>query len=101
MKEFIFKNYQLMSLIIGTMLYIVLGRIIAYIIMISVGVFIFWGKATEKVELYNFDLLIYILYTMFSILFLFVFKTEVSINLVIILGLIILLSYFINDKVKI
>lgn len=101
MKEFISKNYQLISLIIGTILYIVLGKVIAYIVTISVGIFIFWGKATEKVELYNFDLLIYILYTIFSILFLLVFKTDVSINLVIVLGLMILVSYFINDKVKI
>ena len=101
MKEFISKNYQLISLIIGTILYIVLGKVIAYIVTISVGIFIFWGKATEKVELYNFDLLIYILYTIFSILFLFVFKTDVSINLVIVLGLMILVSYFIKNKVKI
>ena len=42
--------------------------------MIIVGMFIFWGKATERIDLYNIDLLIYILYTLFSIFSLLVLK---------------------------
>ena len=97
-KGFICKNYQLICLLMGFLLYCLFGIVLSYIIMIIVGMFIFWGKATERIDLYNIDLLIYILYTLFSIFSLLVLKKEITNELVIILGLQILCSYYINGK---
>ena len=100
MKEVIYKNYQLIALLIGFVLYWLFGVVMSYVIMVLVGVFIFWGKATDKVEMYNFDLLIYIIYTMFSLIALFLIKKDTSNVLVIILGLEIICSYIVNDKIS-
>lgn len=100
MKEVIYKNYQLIALLIGFVLYWLFGVVMSYVIMVLVGVFIFWGKATDKVEMYNFDLLIYIIYTMFSLIALFLIKKDTSNVLVIILGLEIICSYIVSDKIS-
>lgn len=100
MKETIYKNYQLLVLLIGFVLYWLFGVVMSYVIMVLVGVFIFWGKATDKVEMYNFDLLIYIIYTMFSLIALFLIKKDTSNVLVIILGLEIICSYIVSDKIS-
>lgn len=101
MKEVIYKNYQLIALLIGFVLYWLFGVVMSYVIMVLVGVFIFWGKATDKVEMYNFDLLIYIIYTMFSLIALFLIKKDTSNVLVIILGLEIICSYIVSNKISI
>lgn len=100
MKEVIYKNYQLIALLIGFVLYWLFGVVMSYVIMVLVGVFIFWGKATDKVEMYNFDLLIYIIYTMFSLIALFLIKKDTSNVLVIILGLEIICSYIVSNKIS-
>lgn len=100
MKETIYKNYQLLALLIGFVLYWLFGVFMSYVIMVLVGAFIFWGKATDKVEMYNFDLLIYIIYAMFSLIALFLIKKDTSNVLVIILGLEIICSYIVSDKIS-
>ena len=101
MKDYFKRNYQLLSIIIGFILYLLFKSVIAYVFVILIGVVVFWGKTTEKIDLYNFDMLIYILYTIFSIISLFLWKDNISNMLVITLGLNIIFYYVANNKINI
>lgn len=98
MKKWLIENMMLLLMLLGFLLYWIFGVVIAYITCIFVICFIAYLKISSKTELYNFDLVLFICYIIFSVFGLFILKDSTLYVLIVILGIIYVYSFYKNKR---
>lgn len=100
MINFLEKYYYMIFMILGFILYWIFGITITYIVALAVIGFVIWIKTTNKIEMYNIDLVLFILYILLCIFALFISKNEGINILTIALGILYISSFYKNKRLK-
>lgn len=100
MKEWLKTNYLLVIMVIGFILFWLLGTIMTYLTLVCVSVFVLWGKAGGKINFYNFDLVLFAGYLLLTLFALYVIKNSTVEVFSVILGIIYITEKIILNNVK-
>ena len=100
MKEWVKNNYFILLMLLGFLLYWLFGVIITYITVLSTIVFVIYAKGTNRVQMYNFDLVLFVSYLLLSIFGLFITKNATVQVLSIILGILFIASFYRNKRIN-
>ena len=99
-KEGVKNNYFILLMLLGFLLYWLFGVIITYITVLSTIVFVIYAKGTNRVQMYNFDLVLFVSYLLLSIFGLFITKNATVQVLSIILGILFIASFYRNKRIN-
>ena len=100
MKEWLKDNYFIILMLLGFLLYWLFGVVITYIVTLAVIFFVIYAKGTSRVQMYNFDLVLFVGYILLSIFGLFITKNETVQVLTIILGILFIASFYKNKRIN-
>lgn len=100
MKEWLKDNYFIILMLLGFLLYWLFGVVITYIVALAVIFFVIYAKGTNRVQMYNFDLVLFVGYILLSIFGLFITKNETVQVLTIILGILFIASFYKNKRIN-
>ena len=99
-KEWLKDNYFILLMLLGFLLYWLFGVIIAYITVLATIAFVICAKGTNRIQMYNFDLVLFVGYLLLSIFGLFITKNETVQVLSIILGILFIASFYKNKRIN-